>query len=383
MDTFEFILASYDNSAYNWSVLASHLAERLFMLLVVINLSWSAAIWMLQKDDPMGLLVNFFRKVIAMAFFLMIIRYFEDWIPAIYQSLRQAGEYMAGVDRLHPSDIVRQGIHLASTIMNVSHSGGLLEKIGGALFNVAVALLVFLSFLGVAIQITLVIIGGKIILAGGMVMLGFAGSKWTMDFAQKYLAAAIHIGLKLLFLTLIVGLGQDLSPMWASNIQNTPPENLLQAFLAVLASSLLFFFLSWRIPEMGASLLAGSLSMNLGSDIVSSAASAGSLGVRGALAAGSVGLAFGRGLAGSAPAVWQAVKTGKAAAQSSGATGLKGMGIAVGTTIKTLGSATGAYIRQKYSRTTGGQIANQIRILSAVQTQKKEGADDQTHGTKN
>jgi type IV secretion system protein TrbL len=379
MDPFEYILASYDNSAYNWSVLASHLAERLFMLLVVINLSWTAAIWMLQKDDPVGLLINFFLKVVALAFFLMIIRHFEDWIPAIYQSLRQAGEYMTGVSELRPSDIVKQGVHLASTIMDVSHKGGLLEQIGGALFNILVALLVFLSFLGVAIQMTLIVVGGKIILSGGMIMLGFSGSKWTLDYAQRYFAAAIHIGLKLLFLTLIVGLGQDLSPTWASTIQNTPPENLLQAFLAVLASSLLFFFLAWRIPEIGASLLSGSLSMNLGADIVSATASAGYIAKRGIQAVGSTGA----GLLSAGPAILQAAKAGNAAARASGATGLKKVGVAIGTSIKTLSSATGAYIRQEYSKTTGGKIANQIRILSAANSSKKEGTDGQSTSTKN
>lgn len=383
MDPFEYILASYDNSAYNWSVLASHLAEKLFFLLVVINLTWTVAVWMLQKDDPVGLLMNFFHKVIALAFFLMIIRNFETWIPAIYQSLRQAGEYMTGVSELHPSDIVKQGVHLASIIMDVSHKGGLLEQIGGALFNVIVALLVFLSFLGVAVQMTLITVGGKIILSAGMVMLGFSGSKWTMDYAQRYFAAAIHIGLKLLFLTLIVGLGQDLSPTWASTIQNTPPEDLLQAFLAVLGSSLLFFFLAWRIPEIGASLLSGSLSMNLGADILSSAAYGGVMGVKGVQAVGSTGAAFGKGVVGAGPTLVQAVKAGKAAANASGATGLKKLGIAVGTSIKTLSSATGAYIRQEYSKTTAGRIGNQIRILSAANSTKNGGTNGQSTSTKN
>lgn len=376
MNVFEYILASYDNSVYNWSIMATHIAEKLFMLLMVINLSWSAVVWMLKKDDPVNLLMEFIQKLVALAFFLMIIQHFDSWIPAIYQSLRQAGQYMTGVNELHPSDIVSQGVHLSSMIMNVSHQGGLLEQIGGALFNVIVALLVFLAFLGVAIQMTLIIVGGKIILAGGMVMLGFSGSKWTMDYAQRYFGAAVHIGLKLMFLTLIIGLGQDLSPAWASLIQNAPPDKLLESFLVVLASSLLFFFLSWKIPEMGASLLSGSLAMNLGGELGFYATAAGVLAVKGAQTLGSMGTAVGKGLVSAGPVLWQAGKAGQAAARASGATGFKKAGIAIGTSIKTLGSASGSYIKQEFSRTTGGRMANQIRILSAAQTPKKEGPDE-------
>ncbi len=382
MNVFDYILASYDNSVYNWSILATHIAERLFMLLMVINLSWSAVVWMFKKDDPMSLLMEFIQKLVALAFFLMIIEHFDTWIPAIYQSFRQAGQYLTGVNELNPSDIVSQGVHLSSMIMNVSHKGGLLEQIGGALFNVIVALLVFLSFLGVGIQMTLIIVGGKIILAGGMVMLGFSGSKLTMDYAQRYFGAAVHIGLKLMFLMLITGLGQDLSPSWASLIQNAPPDKLLESFLAVLASSLLFFFLSWKIPEMGASLLSGSLAMNLGGELGSYATATGLLASRGARIIGSTGMAVGKGLAGAAPALWQAGRAGKAAALASGATGFKRAGIAIGTSIKTLGSASGAYMKEQFSKTTGGRIANQIRILSAAQTPKKEGQDDQSSATR-
>ena len=45
-----------------------------------------------------------------------------------------------------------------------------------------------------------------VILSGGVIMLGFGGSRWTKDYATNYMRFAVAVGLKLMFVQLTVAL---------------------------------------------------------------------------------------------------------------------------------------------------------------------------------
>ncbi len=369
MQIFDNLLAQYNNDIFNWEVIAINIAHDLFMLLAVIQIIWAGIVWMLNRDDPTNLMVEFAKKILVLSFFLMVIDHADTWIPAIYNSLREAGEQMVGVSQLYPGDVARRGVDLASTMLTTSFAGGLLEKVGAAIFNVIVALLVFLSFLLISIEMALTLIGGKIILAGGIVVLGFAGSQWTRQFAERYFVTAVHIGLKLLFLTLIVGLGETLTTNWINVVKNAQ-GNLFESYFSILAASLTYLFMALKVPDMGASLLTGSINMNFGHGIGTIAAGTALGGLYGArtLIHSTTGAA--RETVGAGAAVYEATKVGVAKAQMTpGATPIGKIGIATGTTIKTLASAAGSQFKERMqasiSRTGGGKVANYIKTLSA------------------
>lgn len=262
MDIFESIISQYNTAIGSWETTAIQLASRLFYVLAGIQLTWAGILWMLNHNDPLYHLTEFIKRIMVIAFFWTVIDQAGTWIPAIVNSFRGFGSEMSGISFFSPGDVGSKGMAIASTLVHAAQQGGFLEKFAGAVLGVIVALIVVLAFILVAIEMVLVLIGSKIILIGGLVMLGFGATQWTQDFTQKYFVACIHVGLKLMFLTLIVGLADNMTDTWADLVKQSIAQNkLFETYFSIMAAALLYAVLAIRIPDMGASMLTGSFGM--------------------------------------------------------------------------------------------------------------------------
>lgn len=373
MDPFAEILEQYNIAVLSWKPIALGIARNLFVLLATIQISWSAIEWMLKKDDPVDLFIDFVRKLITIGFFFMIINNYDVFVKPISEGFLQAGDLMIGTKvRLSPSNIFARGATLSSYILTTSKHGGVLLDFAGALFSTVVAIVVLLCFILIAIKVALITIGGKIILTAGIIMLGFSGSKWTIDFTRKYLTAAVTIGIQLLFITLIVGLGESLSQQWKEIIANAPPDKWIEAYISVLGAALLFMMIAWLLPDMGAQMLTGVFSMNFSQmPVIAGGAVAG---VATAKAVGSAGLQA----SGATSAVRAAtqVASGVIGSAATYNPGQRTAGAALKTALKSVADAGAGHLkevtaqtRQKLNsaiaKTHGGRIAERIRNNSA------------------
>src|SRR6202035_2083416 len=173
--------------------------------------------------------------------------------------------------------------------------GNLLPMIEIVLTAMICALGVVAALPVIARPLLITALESYIVIGAGVFMLGFAASRWTLVFGEKYVGYAVSIGIKLFMLELIVGLGFDLGQQWGSLFANgiAPPET----YIEVGGAALVFGFLSWQIPSLAASLMNGAPRMTLGS-FVSTAGAVAVGGVIvgsgvGALAAGATTLAGG------------------------------------------------------------------------------------------
>ena len=60
-------------------------------------------------------------------------------------------------------------------------------------------------FAVIGLELILVQIGSQIILAGGIFLLAFSGLQWTRDYAERYVHTFFHIGIKMIFIYILVG----------------------------------------------------------------------------------------------------------------------------------------------------------------------------------
>ena len=63
----------------------------------------------------------------------------------------------------------------------------------------------FLSFALIAGQMLLALCEAYVGVGGGVLLLGFSGSRWTIKFAEGFLGWIVGVGIKLFFLYLLVG----------------------------------------------------------------------------------------------------------------------------------------------------------------------------------
>lgn len=359
MEIFEQLVSQFNDSIMVWQPAAIKIASRIFYLLATIQLTWAGILWMMSHDDPLFHLTEFVKKIMVIAFFWTVIDQSGTWIPSIVDGFRQIGGEMTGITQFSPGDVVGQGINISTTLLKASYQGGVMEKIAGALLGGLVALIIFLAFLFVAVEMVLVLIGSKLILVAGLIMLGFAGSQWTTDFTQKYFVTCIHIGIKLMFLTLLVGLAQNLTDTWPDLVKGgIADDKLFEVYFSMMAASILYAVLVVRIPDMGASMLTGSFGMGFGSASLMGGAAVSSGFLLGKMKsiAGNIAGGISKGTmfaAGGLSALNQARKAG-----------IAGVGV-----IPALVRGSVMHMQEGISKTTGGKIANHIKTI--IEANKK------------
>lgn len=161
-------------------------------------------------------------------------------------------------------------------------------------------------------------------------MLGFAGSRWTVQHAEGYLKYAISVGLRLLVLEIWIGFVENNANTIISGLLNTVSQNataaasgghglaamgdVLNGYLYVLVFVLLLAWMTKKLPSIAGSILTGSSSLSggelMGAAVAGGAMAAAAVATGGAsLAAGGAGagagaLGAGAGAAGSACWRW-------------------------------------------------------------------------------
>lgn len=352
---------TYYNASSAWEGSLFTIAKRLFLKLALIEILWFAIWWTIERDDPRQFIVQLLRKIMGLLFFWAILLNFDTWIPAIIDGFSQAGQTAGGTGALTPSTVLDRGLEISTKILSTANNIGLLDGVSGLgkyLVAALAALAILLAFGVIAGQMLVTLIESYIVVNAGVLFLGFAGSRWTTTFAEKFISYAVSVGVKLFVTYLIIGAGQTISNNWANTITT---DMVVADYLTVLVGAVVYMFLAWQIPALAGSMLTGAVSMTLGSAMATAGTmAAGVLGAAGAAAA--AGGAAVNGVAG-------AVKAGGAAinqAKEKGATSLAGVaGGAIGALASGVGEAARDGIKGLGSDSAGGSLANRINDKTA------------------
>jgi type IV secretion system protein TrbL len=185
--------------------------------------------------------------------------------------------------------------------------------------------MVFASYLIIVLHYIVTKLEAIIVMTAGYIFLGFAGSRWTMPYFERYISLSISTGVRLMLIYLMLGVFKTVSQNWIAAMDAyTPDQPALQIF-PTIASMLLFAFASWMIPKMAGSIASGSLGLG-GADIVSTGAAAATgaalavatVATGGALAGGELALA-GAGATEAAGALGEGAISGGSSSAASGA----------------------------------------------------------------
>ena len=300
-------------------------ATRLFYLLAAIDFAWSAPSF-LRESDFMGLFLSLIKKLLVISFFYAVLVNGQTWIPAIVNSFITIGTNATGLPAAQsPSDIMAQGIQICSDLFDKVNGANLLTQTGAALTTILMIVMVFASYLIIVLHYIVTKLEAIIVMTAGYIFLGFAGSRWTMPYFERYISLAISTGVRLMLIYLMLGVFKTVSQNWIAAMDAyTPDQPALQIF-PTIASMLLFAFASWMIPKMAGSIASGSLGLG-GADIVSTGAAAATgaalavatVATGGALAGGELALA-GAGGAEAAGVLGEGAVAGGSSSVASGA----------------------------------------------------------------
>lgn len=314
------IQGTFQQASTGWMSSSLNLARPLFFGLAGLEFAWAAINYTLRKNDLGELLTAMTLKILGIAFFAMLLTEAPTWIPPIINSFTQAGQTVGGggatsvSGTVGPSEILTQGIDTAAKVVSVANGinnqqtagsvsllspGKSLAAIGtnllSSIFIGMAGLMVILGFLAIAIQLLITTIESYIVIGGGALMLGFAGSRWTLPFAEKYFGYAVSVGIKLFTIYLVAGFGGQLANIiiqhWAA-VQSSGQTVGPLDFLTAGATSLAYGAVGYMVPGIAGSMMNGSPSMSL-ANAGAAASGIAAAPVAGALAGGAAAMQAG------------------------------------------------------------------------------------------
>ncbi|MCD5327930.1 P-type conjugative transfer protein TrbL [Chromobacterium piscinae] len=345
----------------SWHTQIKAYAERLFWLLVSVDMAWHGILIVLDKADEFkSITVSLIKKVFSIGFFYGLLKFSDTWVPAIIDSLSQIGTTVGGSSAT-PDGILVDGMETAMTIYGTMKDLGVMESISVGLAIVPCAILIFFCFLIVAGQLLITLVESYLVIGAGTIMLGLGGSRWTTEFTSKYLQYAFGVGVKLMMIYLIVGVGKGIG----SGI-TIDQDNLIESCLTALGSAFIYAFLSLKVGSIASGMLTGASALS-GNDAFGTAmgvAAGGAAALGGAMAAG--GAAVGAGASGFGAA--RAVGAGFQVAQESGlrgaAAGAAAFGHAGAAMAREIVNSFGGGVKEslgaKVDQTSGARAAQQL-----------------------
>ena len=264
------ILDEYKNLEGQWIAKLLGAAQRLFVLLAGIEVIWSFTLLALEKADFQLLTAAIIRKIMWIGIFYALLLYGitpdgGGWIPAILNSFQLLGQNASSVGPLGPSAIVGFGINTSVDLLSAASDAGFLTDIGTALTLVFCAVVIFVAYVAVAIQFVVALVESYLVVGGGVILLGFGGSRWTAPYVERYVAYSISVGLKILILYLLVGAGMTLSQGWAQVALGigTSAEPARTGF-DLAAAAVMFLAVCWMSPKLASAVLGGASVMTGG-----------------------------------------------------------------------------------------------------------------------
>ncbi|MCY1270177.1 P-type conjugative transfer protein TrbL [compost metagenome] len=295
------------NASAKWASVISAYATWLFWTLATISLVWTFGFMALRKADIGEFFAEFIRFSIFTGFYLWLLRHGPEYAMDIINSMRQIGAKAGGLKELSPSTPIDIGFDIvARAYKSVS-----VFKPADSLSVVIVSLVILLCLATVAANVLMALVSAWIMAYAGMFVLGFGGSRWTSDIAIGYFRNVAGLALKLMTMTLMIGIATSVLDNHLKKIQDgATVEQLLVPCVVAFVLALLIHSLPNVIAGLipggsGAASATGSFSAGAVAGAAIGAAST-AASVAGAVASGGASLAAN--LAGGAQSLYSAFK---------------------------------------------------------------------------
>ena len=190
----------------------------------------------------------------------------------LFDFFKTAGQVASNTSfDISPSGILDKGLYLTSQVItSICSSSGWQSVLGGLgllIVKLIFALVIIGAFGFMAIQILLVNIEFYLVATLSIILVPFGLIKHTSFLFEKALGAMFSFGIKLMFMTFIVGLGAVLFQSWNTTISG---DSHISELISASIGACTYAFLVWKIPDIAAGALNGSPSLD-GGDAISGA----------------------------------------------------------------------------------------------------------------
>ncbi|WP_416391863.1 P-type conjugative transfer protein TrbL [Alloalcanivorax xenomutans] len=241
----------FGQSASGWAGIISDAASRLFWTLVAISMGITFGFMILQKADIGDFFAEFVRFTIFVGFFWWLLMNGPRFAMDIIDSLRTLSSQASGMSReLTPSTPISIGWDVVVKAAKNYSAFNPIDNL--SILLISAAILVCMAIVAANVMLTLV--SAWIIAYTGIFVLGFGGSRWTSEIAINYFRNVLAMALKLMTITLMVGIGIDLMDSYYQQLSEGAP---VRELLLVFVVAIVLTFLISSVPNVVAGLVPG------------------------------------------------------------------------------------------------------------------------------
>ncbi|MCC2624313.1 MAG: conjugal transfer protein TrbL [Burkholderiales bacterium] len=276
------ILLSYSEAAKTWSDTLLPVARYIFWFVASLEFIYQFTVKKLLPNELQKLWVFLIVRVFV-ASFLAIFALDLNVYTGIISWMARLGALCGGISftggggvlNYSPSavfELVWKAYSPTLTgIIAVAGTASLIDTAIG-LFLLGLAGMIIICILVMVFSVMLVLVEAYFVIFGGIILAGFAGSSWTLNYWQKYLSYVSGVAVRLFCTSLLMGLiaAQLHNPTW---IKAPPPFEILHAneylgiFVTNIVSMLAVFgfnmILMLTIPSKAGAMLNGSVNASL------------------------------------------------------------------------------------------------------------------------
>lgn len=244
-------LRRFREAAQGWQDASHSAATSLFWSLATISLVWTIGQLALRRAELGEFFSELVRYLLFTGFWAWMLQNGPTHAQMIMDSMVRIGGSAAGTTLQSPSGVLDVGFRLLDRALEQSSIQSPVETSIGVVM--ALGILIVLALVGVNMLVTM--ISCWIVAYGGLIVLGFGGSKWTSDMANNYYRMILSLGLQVLAMVLLVGVGEGLLRDYFGRLEETVNVRELAVMLVIAIVLLLTVN---RVPALLGTLANGS-----------------------------------------------------------------------------------------------------------------------------
>jgi type IV secretion system protein TrbL len=259
------LVQGYQTAANSWLNTLVPAAERTFGILAGLEIAVGALMWVVNRKTVDEMLLAFIKKILVLGVFYALLSQFRMWVPRIVQGFQAAGQASSHTQDLSPSGVMKVGIDISTRLIQAASNIGFLVPSVLTLLAPLVTLIVMIAFICIAAQLVMTLVESYLVVTGGVVFLGFAAFRGSAPIADKYIVYAVQVGVKLFLLYLLVGTGLAMAGNWATDMEQQLRivGGNFKPLFDLLAGTIVFALLVWKIPTQVSYFLTQSVHFNL------------------------------------------------------------------------------------------------------------------------
>lgn len=269
------IVSKFESQTVTWEPIIHNLTLSLFWGLATISFTWCFIQLALKEGTGLvDVLAELTRRTLLIGFSIWMMNEAPDLARTLINSFVHVGTTISGGSvAFSPSNV----FELGTNIITIAWKSSSMWKPVQTLAMFICVLIILICFAIMAMEMTILIVSGYIIVSGGIIAMGFLGSEWTRDNAINYFTAVLGVAFKMFIMQLVFIVGYSFIQDWGAAIT---VDTKTVDYIILLGSCIVFAGLMREIPQMAASLASGRFTMQGGG--VQTAATAFAAGAAGA-----------------------------------------------------------------------------------------------------